>query len=64
MLSVVRDMSLYRSRSAAGSGVDDWSAGLLGVGYVDGPADNEIIYMLRATWSSGIARRACTVAFM
>ena len=49
MLSVVRDMSLYRSRSAAGSGVDDWSAGLLGVGYVDGPADNEIIYMLRAT---------------
>ena len=31
MLSVVRDIFLYRSLRAAGSGVVDWSAGLLEV---------------------------------
>ena len=33
MLFVVCDLSLYMSRSAAGSEVNVWSAGLFGVGY-------------------------------
>ena len=48
MLSVVRDMFLYRSLRAAGSGVVDWSAGLLQV-RICVAIKNVNIYMLRAT---------------
>ena len=48
MLSVVRDIFLYRSLRAAGSGVVDWSAGLLKV-RICGPVGIENNYTLRAT---------------
>jgi hypothetical protein len=49
MLSVVRDMLLYRSLSAAGSGVGDWSAGLLKFRSCERIVNNESIYTSRAT---------------
>ena len=46
-LSVVRDIFLYKSLRAAGSGVVDWSAGLLEMRYCE-PIENESNYTLRA----------------